>query len=204
MDIKLLGGNCISINVKKAVLMVDAGEKGVEQDVKKAAVHIATMSDFGPAKPGEAFTIDAPGEYEVAGFSIQGIAAKANMDEEGKRTATIYTVVVAGYKIAIVGHIDPKIDEHLLEQIGMIDIAIVPVGGNGFTMDGAMAAKLIGKLGPKIVIPTHYKMTGVKYEVPQDDLELFTKEIAVASEKLEKLKLKNGAVPDNLTVYELA
>lgn len=203
MDIKLLGGNCISINVKKAELVVDAGEKGVDQTIKKAAVHLATMKEFNPAKPEEAFIIDTPGEYEVAGFSINGIGAKANMDEDGKKSATIYTVVVAGYKIAIVGHIDPKISDDMLEQIGTIDIAIVPVGGNGFTMDGAMAAKLIGKLEPKIVIPTHYKMSDVDYEVPQDDLELFTKEIAVTPEKVEKLKLKNGAVPDNLVVYQL-
>lgn len=203
MDIKLHGGNCVSITVKKSELVVDAGEKGVDCKSKKTAVHLATMKEFNPKGMPETFMIDCPGEYEVAGFSVMGIGAKANMDEPGKKSATIYTVVIAGYKIAIIGHIDPNVSEQMLEQIGMIDIAIVPVGGNGFTMDGAMAAKLIVKLDPKIVIPTHYKMSGVGYEVPQDDLELFTKEIGVVPESVEKLKLKNGVVPDNMIVYKL-
>lgn len=202
MDIKFHGGNCLSLTVKKAVLMIDAGEKGVEANASKAQVHLATMTNFAPNKT-DGFEIDGPGEYEVAGFSVTGIPARANMDEEGKQNATIYTIVVAGYKLLVLGHVDPNLTDKQLEEIGMVDIAFVPVGGNGFSMDGVSAAKVITKIEPKIVIPTHYKMSDVNYEVPQDSLESFVKEIGATPEKQDKLKLKNGIVPDNLTVIEL-
>ena len=48
------------------------------------------------------------------------------------------------------------LDESLIEQIGNVDIMMVPVGGR-YTVDAAEAAVLVDQLQPRIVIPMHYK-----------------------------------------------
>ena len=47
---------------------------------------------------------------------------------------------------------------------------VVPVGGNGYTVDPVGALKLIKDIEPKLVIPTHYADKALKYPVPQQDL----------------------------------
>jgi L-ascorbate metabolism protein UlaG (beta-lactamase superfamily) len=84
------------------------------------------------------------------------------------------------------------LNEKQLEEIGMVDILIIPVGGNGFTLDAKGAQKLIKDIDPKIVIPTNYDDKAITYPVPASDLETFFKELAVEpKEKSAKLKLKN-------------
>ncbi|MDP2726775.1 MAG: MBL fold metallo-hydrolase, partial [Dehalococcoidia bacterium] len=48
----------------------------------------------------------------------------------------------------------PKAD--LVEAVGDLDVLMVPVGGQ-VTLDAPTAAETISLLGPKMVIPMHYK-----------------------------------------------
>src|SRR5690606_31480754 len=93
--------------------------------------------------PDARFTIASPGEYEVADVSVQGIAARSHMDEEGKTSATIYRLLVDGIRVAVLGHIYPALNDEQLEAIGTVDIMFIPVGGNGYTLDSIGAQKLI-------------------------------------------------------------
>ena len=86
----------------------------------------------------------------------------------------------------------------------MIDILIIPVGGNGYTLDSTGAAGLVRMIDPKIVIPVHYADKSLKYEVPQDDLALFIAELGVPVETVPKYKLKQlPIVPATLSVIEI-
>ncbi|HUP26731.1 MAG TPA: MBL fold metallo-hydrolase, partial [Candidatus Limnocylindrales bacterium] len=141
--------------------------------------------------------INQPGEYEVSGMSVQGIAARAHMDEAGQQTATIFKIMNDDVRVAILGHVYPELNDNQLEALGTIDVLIVPVGGNGYTLDGIGALALIKKIEPKIVIPTHYEDKSVNYEVPQQPLEEALKGLAMEpGEPLPKLKLKSGEFPE--------
>ena len=92
-----------------------------------------------------------------------------------------------------------------LEELGLIDVLIIPVGGNGYTLDATGAVTLTRLIDPKIVVPIHYADPAIKYEVPQDDFETFAKELGGTVEEAPKLKLKSAAVlPETLTIYKLA
>jgi hypothetical protein len=55
------------------------------------------------------------------------------------------------------------------------------------------------------VIPVHYADAGIKYEVAQDTLETFTKELGAPVEELPKFKLKQAApLPAVMTTIVLA
>lgn len=204
MELTYHGGNCIKIAVKKDTIIVDGNLSmlGMKDVTAKDAVYIATQPEFNPIVEG-AVMIDGPGEYEIRGISLKGVAAQRMLDDTGVKKSTIYKIVADTTSVAVIGHIAESLSEGDLEAIGMVDIAIVPVGGNGYTLDGHQAAKIIKQLGPKVVIPTHYADPASKYEVPQDSLDDFVKEMSAEHEQVPIYKLKGGVMPASLTIMEI-
>ena len=146
--------------------------------------------------------ISGAGEYEVSGVSIKGVSIPRYKDAE--RAVTAYKLELNGTRVAILGHVSDTLDEVQLESIGVIDVLALPVGGNSYTLDSHAAAKIVNQIDPKIVIPMHYKDSAVKYEVDQDDLSSFLKDLgAQEHEVVDKLKIKNGAMPAVRTVLEI-
>lgn len=189
MELQYFGANCVRISTKKAQIIIDDSlEKlGLKATTKPTDISLHTHAAI-PPNPAH-FTADMPGEYEISGVVIHGIAARAHMDEEDKKNAVIYTVSADDMKLAVLGHIYPELSEDQLEAIGLVDIAIVPVGNSGYTLDGAGALQVIKKIEPKIVIPTHYGDKAIKYEVPQVELSQALKNLGMEpSETLDKYK----------------
>ena len=172
MEFQYYGGNCIKITTKNAVFVVDDTLKslGAKSITKPENVAVLTVLPDAAAMPEARLVITDPGEYEVSEVSIFGIAARAHMDEAGKKSATIYKFLYDDTRVCVLGHVYPDLTEDQLEEIGTIDILIVPVGGNGYTLDGVGALHIIKQIEPKLVIPTHYDDKTLKYEVPQQPL----------------------------------
>jgi len=198
MDLQFYGANCVVINGKQSRLVVDdnLAELGTKTVSKEGDVSLFTSSYTNAPKAAK-IVIDQPGEYEVSGISIYGIAARAHVDEEGQRNATMYKIVLDDTSVLITGHVYPELSDSQLEAIGMVDVMIVPVGGNGYTLDGIGALKLIKKVEPKVVIPTHFEDGALAFPVPQQSLEQALKSLAMEpKETLPKLKLKGGELGD--------
>lgn len=194
MDIKFYGANVIRLQTKKVSVTIDdnLASLGQKPITKETDLAVYTSKQDESKLPKSVFYVDTPGEYEVLNVSIKGVSAQAHMDEPGKKSAVMYRLVIDDYKIGVVGHIYPEISDEQLESLGMIDILIIPVGGNGYTLDGIGALKLIKKIGPSIVIPTHYKDSKIKYEVPQDSIEDVRKILSMEpAEELETLSIKS-------------
>lgn len=192
MDIEYFGGNCVKLTAKKATLVVDdnLAEIGAKTVTKTGEIALFTQKHGDPSAEVK-LVIDQPGEFEVSDVSVQGISARAHMDEADAMTATIFKLVVNDIRLVATGHIFPELNDEQLEAIGMVDVLLIPVGGNGYTLDPEGALKLIKKIEPKIVIPTHYADRGLKYEVSQIDLDEAIKGLAMEPrERTAKLKLK--------------
>lgn len=205
MEIEYKGANCIVIKTKQSTIVVDPklSAFGLKDQAAKATVQLATQKDFG-IEGDEALLLNGPGEYEVGNISIVGVPARVYSDtpEEGKR-ATIYRISSADFAVVVLGHVAAPLTEEQLEAIGVVDIAVMPVGGNGYTLDAHGAVQVVRQLDPKVVIPTHYADKTMKYEVEQAELGSFVKELGVTPEEMPKLKLKSGALPDTLSLYVL-
>lgn len=198
MEIQFLGANCLRLSSKKVNIIVDdnLAELGQKSATRKGDVALFTHPHGTPESEPK-IVIDHPGEYEVSDTSVKGIAARAHMDEEGQNTATMFKVVEDDLNIVVTGHIYPDLSDEQLEALGMVDILLVPVGGNGYTLDGVGAQKVIRKIGPKIVIPTHYDESGFKYPVPQQPLSEALKTLGMeAHETLPKLKVKHSELTE--------
>lgn len=206
MELEYKGGNCVIISSKKDLFITDPKltDIGLKDVTSQAAALLLTQSAFGIAASDDTLVIDGPGEYEVRNCSIRGIPARRHSDlSENAKSATIYRLDLDGVSVAILGHIDSKLTDDQLEALGVIDILIVPVGGSGYTLDAKSAVEVVRKIEPKVVIPTHYAEEGLSYEVPQQPVDDFIKELGAATEELPKLKVKAGLLPAVLTVYRL-
>ena len=206
-EIEYKGANCIIISTKKARLIVDPKLSivGLKDIAIKEAVELVTEHRFAVENPESRLLIDGPGEYGVAEFDILGIPARRHIDTESEGLATtMYRVEIEGTRIGLIGNIDEKLSDEQLETLGVLDILVIPVGGNGYTLDATGAAGLIRTIAPKYVIPVHYADKQLKYEVPQDELNLFITELGAPVESTSKYKSKQSIVaPVALTVIEL-
>jgi L-ascorbate metabolism protein UlaG (beta-lactamase superfamily) len=205
-DIEYKGGNTVVIATKKSKLITDPRQSlvGLRDVDPKGMVALATEPRFEVRSEAAVLHIEGPGEYEVGDFSVRGIAAQRHLDSEG-HGSTIYRVEVGDVRIAILGNIDPKLNDDQLEAIGVVDILVIPVGGGGYTLDATSAAHLVRQIDAKVIIPVHYADGALKYEVPQDDFEVFHKELGGEVESVDKLKVKAASsLPLVLTLYKLA
>jgi len=205
MDVQFHGANCLTITTKQARLTIDdnLADLGGKSVTKAGDVVLFTGAHADPLQSAK-IVIGQPGEYEVSGVSIYGIAARSHMDEEGRLSATMYKIVYEDLRLLVTGHVYPELSDDQLEAIGMVDAMFVPVGGNGYTLDGVGALKLVKKVEPKIVIPTHYETKGLQYPVEQRSLQDALQGMAMEpSETVPKLKLKSGSLGDAMRLLVL-
>jgi len=206
-EIEYKGANCVIISTKKTRLVTDPKLSivGLSDILTKESVELATEERFAVNDPESTLVIDSPGEYGVGDLHISGFAAQRHIDSEKEnKLATIYRVEIGEARIGVLGNIFGKLSDDQLEQLGVLDVLIIPVGGNGYTLDAKSAVDLIHIIDPKVVIPVHYDDSKIKYEVPQNDLQSFISELGVPVETMAKYKVKQMPfVPDSMTMIEL-
>ena len=138
--------------------------------------------------------IDGPGEYEKQGILVRGIQSfhdKSGGKERGLNT--IYVIKAEDMAICHMGDFgQDKFEEHQLEEIGDVDILMIPVGGK-YTIDYKEAVNVISQIEPKIVIPMHYKVKDLNIDL--EGPEKFLKEIGLIPEKTDKLKISRKTLP---------
>ena len=134
---------------------------------------------------GNPFLISGPGEFEVKKVFIQGAPAfhdKSEGKERGK--ITIYTIGAEGIQVCHLGDLGQKeLSPEQLEQIGDVDILMIPVGGV-YTISAKEATKIISQLEPKIVIPMHYKIPRLKIKL--EELQKFLKVMGIKTPETTK------------------
>jgi len=204
MDLQFYGANCVTLSYKGQRVVVDDNleELGAKSILKSDDVALFTSRHEAdqPAR----LVLDGPGEYEVADISIIGLRAQAHIEEKGQKSATMFKLVIGDLRVLISGHIYPELDGPQLEAIGVVDVLIVPVGGNGYTLDPVGALKLIKDIEPKLIIPTHYNDKALKFPVPQQELSQALKEIGMEPrETVAKLRLKPGELSDVMQLVVL-
>lgn len=203
MEIQYHGANAVKFTTKKSSLIVDVVSDISDNklDFKKNNIILATQEAYKPKiVSDEQFLIDSPGEFEFEEFSVKGIPAQPHTSSSGDNSATIYKITVQDTTVAILGNITSKLSEEQQEAINRADVVIVPVGGNGYTLDPLDASNMVREIEPKLVIPVHYTDDGLDYSIPQGSVEEFTKELGapVSEEVVDKFKIK--ALPEQMTV----
>ena len=170
MEVTWYGRTCVRLRGKDAVIVTDPYQAVVGPTGRGITGDIVTFSHpddmplprakgkrsrdgttLLPASLEDAFVLDGPGEYEVREVLITGVRTyrdDARGTEAGKQVS--FAVEVDGVHVLNLGDIGHLLSEEKLGDLGVVDIACVPLGG---TLTATRAAALIAQLDPKIVIP---------------------------------------------------
>lgn len=135
--------------------------------------------------------VSGPGEYEIQGVSILGFQSFHDNESGTKRGKnTIYVFETEGLRVAHLGDLGHELSAGLLEQLGDIDVLMLPVGGE-FTIGTREAVEVVGKIEPYFVIPMHYKVSGMAPAFEKlEPVDSFLKESGLLVENLPKFSLK--------------
>lgn len=213
MELQFFGGNCFLLEINKNKFAIDPlpGEystknkfntKNVSCVLSTGIYRVENESDE------EAFQINTPGEYEINGAIVKGIQTSSLLDvhdaEKAGGSNVILTVHANDIGLCVLGNPALPLTESLLEEIGTVDILILPVGGGGLTVSPEQAAGVVKQIEPKICIPSHFSSTTISYPSPQDDLKKFFEAMGkgeVADD--QKLKIKSSDLADDINVLAL-
>ena len=152
---------------------------------------------------GQPRVLTGPGEYEVKGINIAGIATFHDA-ERGKKRGKNTTYLIGLDDLIVchlgdLGHI-PTADQ--VDQIGNdVDVLLIPVGG-GSTIDAVQAIEVISLIDPRIVIPMHYQVGDLDAHL--DPVEKFLREMGVAdAESQPRALITRSSLPDATQVLVL-
>jgi L-ascorbate metabolism protein UlaG (beta-lactamase superfamily) len=202
MIINYFGHSCFKIEEKingENVSLTDPFDSSVGLKVPNVEADIVSVSHSHPdhanvsALRGKPFVVDCAGEYDIKGVIIEGIKSYHDEKKGTERGENIiFRFDIEGISLAHLGDLGDALDNKQLEKIGGIDILFIPVGGR-YTLDAKKAVEAISQIEPRIVIPMHYKTEGSKIDI--DGIDKFIKEIGIAPNFEEKLKISKRDLP---------
>lgn len=153
---------------------------------------------------GEPMKFSEPGEYEVSGVVITGIPSFHD-DKDGLERGSniIFHLMFDGLDLVHLGDLgQSKLTEEQLAAIGEVDILFIPVG-SVYTINGKQASEIVSQLEPKIIVPIHYKIEGLKFEL--EDLTSFLKEMGAEGVMAQpKLSITKERLPEEPQVILLS
>jgi L-ascorbate metabolism protein UlaG (beta-lactamase superfamily) len=194
MEITWLGHSCFLIRGKEKTIITDPCHPDLGYRLGEPEADIVTLSHFHPGHSyiagvaNEPKQIKSPGEYEIGGTFITGVASFHD-DKKGelKGKNTIYIIEMDDVTLCHLGDLGHPLDPHLIEEIGDIDILFLPVGEVS-TMPIDTAVEIVRQLEPHIVIPMHYKT------------EAFTGDLSPVDKFLDKMRIRELEARPKLSI----
>ncbi|OGE25122.1 hypothetical protein A3C26_02050 [Candidatus Daviesbacteria bacterium RIFCSPHIGHO2_02_FULL_39_12] len=218
MDIYWLGQACFRLRGKNAQVVIDPFDstftglklpKELSADIVLSTHEHQDHNNTGdvtttPSGAGKPMVFKKPGEYEVAGVVITAIESfhdNTSGSERGKNT--IFHLNLDGLNIVHLGDLGQlELTEKQVAQIGQTDILLLPVG-SVYTIDGKQAAAIVAQLEPKIIIPMHYKIDDLKFEL--EGMEKFLKEMGAEGVVAQpKISITKEKLPEESQVVVLS
>lgn len=208
MDITWYGHSCFRVAERgHASVVTDPFDDSLGYELPRLKADIVTISHPAPGHDnlsivkGFEHAIDGPGEYEIGGVFIIGVATY-DQTRENPRRNVIYVFDYANLTVAHLGDLDHVPNQSMIDTLGQIDVALVPVGG-GDSLSSSQAAEVISLLEPSIVIPMHYQ-TDALSGLELDPVDRFLKEMGVTVlEPEELLRVSASSLPEQTQVVLL-
>jgi len=208
MEITWLGHACFRVRGREATILIDpyGREHG---NVGKPTADIVLVSHEHPghsyveAVAGAKKTLSEPGEYEIRSVPIVGVQT-AHDGEGGRRRGRniAWAFHLEEISVCHLGDIGATLTSSQAEELGSVDILLVPVGGHN-TVNAAQAAEIVTQLEPKIVIPMHYAVGG-RSETPLEPVDAFLRQQGAAGAAAQpRLTITRPGLPDETQVVLL-
>lgn len=199
VEITWLGRNCFRLKGRDGVVLTDPCPPESGYTIGKQTANIVTLSNrddpgysFREGLAANAHVLDAPGEYEVGGILVTGLATKRL---DGGRNV-VFVIEIDGIRV---GHLGLASTQGI-DELKDVDILLFPAGG-GNSLGGPAAADVMTKVDPRAAIPMNFKTEAETSDL--QPLETFLKEIGSKPEPLPKVQYSRTQLPQDLTIVVL-
>jgi L-ascorbate metabolism protein UlaG (beta-lactamase superfamily) len=172
MELTYHGHSCVRLRGREMTVLVDPPQTALPGLAKGTqGIVVRTEGQTDPerlrAREGEIQEVSGPGEFEIGGVSILGLAAGET---------TVMRVAVDDVRVVLAGRLRRQLTEEEIDSLGHVDVLVIPVGG-GDALGAIDAAKLVNAVEPSIVVPARYGAgDGGEY----DPVGKFAKEMGLA------------------------
>jgi L-ascorbate metabolism protein UlaG (beta-lactamase superfamily) len=201
MHLTWLGKTCVKIQTKpleeEVVILIDAYKPDAGEFPRSLSANVAlfTKGQAGSTTlTQEPFIIDTLGEFDIKNNIITTWA--------GPEGSVIYKVHSENISVVHFGPMTTPPTEETLENLGKVDILLLPMGGNKNYFSPTAAAQLANTIEPRIIIPIAYQCDT---DSDAEPLTAFIKEIGLAPHSTDKkLIIKSKDLPqEDMELYVL-
>ncbi len=207
MDITWYGHSCFRITERGQVSVVAdpyADQIGLPPLRLKADVVTISHDEAGhnnlEAVKGDPHVLVGPGEYEIGGVFVSGIAMHY-AEEDATRWNVAYLYQYDSLTVLHLGDLSHVPNQSTVEALGEVNVLLVPVGG-GNALRASQAADMIAMIEPQFIVPMHYSLPGLTVEL--EPVDKFLKAMGVSKVQEEDvLKVSAGALPEQPQVVLL-
>ena len=164
MKITWLGHSCFRVEAEGYTVVFDPYQNGAVPGLAPLnETADAVFCSHGHHDHGAKELIALTGR--ALGLKVEALASYHD-DKQGSLRGpnTIHVLHGDGMRVAHLGDLGHELSGQTLEALKGVDALLIPVGGF-FTIDAPTAKKVADAVGARVVIPMHYRMGGMGFDV---------------------------------------
>ena len=209
MDIIWYGHACFRLKDRVSTIITDPYDKSLGLVLPRVPADIVTVSNqsthhnYVSGVKGDFKVVDGPGEYEIGGTFVTGVrmTEKNENGNNGRPQNNVFVIYMDDLAICHLGDLTHVPTQRQVEDMGNIDILLIPVAGKK-ALSASQAAEVISLIEPYIVIPMHYSISGLTIDL--DTVDKFLKEMGVAKvDPVSALKITKNTLPEETQIVLL-
>ena len=142
------------------------------------------------------------GSRKIGAIEFKGINTyhdNSKGSQRGKNTVFCFTV--DGVRICHLGDLGHALSKSEIDEIGQVDVLIIPVGGF-FTIDATTATAVYEQIKPGVILPMHYKNDKCSFPIAGVEDFIRGKKNVKKSDSSE-IELKAGHLPQATEIVVL-
>jgi len=207
LDITWYGHSCFRLTERNQITVItDPYSDVIGLPAPKLKGDVVTIShdepghNFFDAVKSDPHILTGPGEYEIGGVFISGIAMH-DIEAPSPRWNVSYLFQYNGLTVLHLGDMSHVPDQSTIEALGEVNVVLVPVGG-GNALRAGQAAEVIALIEPHFIVPMHYELPGLNIEL--DSVDKFIKAMGISKvQEEDNLKVTSGMLPEQPQVILL-
>ncbi len=201
MEIQWLGSSTFEVRSSAGIVVVDHQGRlpKVSELEDENTIFLFSRGDYSSHPAGEHQVLAGPGEYEIGGLSVRGVATPADDPAISKDVNTVYVLDADGIQVAMLGNPGSQPSAQTVQLISKVDVLIINTEAQGLEPDEM--STVIRNLEPKMIVPSGYDSEAGK---PSPAMSRLLTELGVKEfESTPKLSVSRSGLPDERTVVVL-
>jgi L-ascorbate metabolism protein UlaG (beta-lactamase superfamily) len=162
--------------------------------------HASAGHSYAEAVKPQPYILSGPGEYEIGDVFITGIPMHYIGETETRRNVA-YQIAYDRLTVLHLGDLASVPTQSAVEALGAVHVLLLPVGG-GNALKAAQAAEVVALIEPHYIVPMHYALPGLAFEL--EPVEKFLQMMGVSKvQEVDTLKVTTGDLPEQPQVVVL-